>query len=146
MQPLGVLVLAILAAIAVFTALNWAVLSTPVSLSFLVLSAEAPPGLILLGAALACALIFLAYVAATRTAMLVESRRHAQELAAQRDLAERAEASRLHELRAELREMGERQAAATLALEERLRKALEESANGLAAHLGQVDDKLNRLR
>lgn len=146
MQPLGILVLAILAAIAGFTALNWAVLSTPLPLSFLLFVAEAPPGLILLAAALVFALIFLGYVVATRTAMLIESRRHARELAALRDVAERAEASRIHELRAELRELGERQAAADRALEDSLRRAIDEAALGIAAHVGQVDDKLDRLR
>ncbi|MGE0876731.1 MAG: LapA family protein [Burkholderiales bacterium] len=146
MQWLGALIFVSLAALAGFAALNWTVLSTPVALSFLFFTAEAPPGLILLGTTLAFAVVFLAYASVQRTTLLIESRRHMQEMSAQRDLAERAEASRLIELRAEVKEQGERQVAALRDLEAGLRHALDEAANGIAAHVGEVEDKLDRLR
>jgi hypothetical protein len=146
MHALGIIIIVSLVALAAFAALNWSVLSTPVALSFLFFTAEAAPGLILLGAVLVFAVIFLAYASVQRTSLLLESRRHMQEMSAQRDLAERAEASRLVELRAEVREQGERQAAAVRELEAGLRVALDEAVNGLSADVGQIDDKLERLR
>ena len=133
MGILGTVILVALALLALFAAMNWAALSAPTALSFFGVGVEGPLGLILLGTALAFGLLFLAYAAMQRTAMLMESRRHAQELKAQRDLAERAEASRLSELRQQL----ERDFAA-------LRATIEESTNSLAASIGQLDEKLER--
>lgn len=134
MRILGAVVLASLALLAIFAAVNWSALSAPATLSFVVLTAEAAPGLILLGFALGLPLLMLGYAATQRTAMLMESRRYAQELAAQREIAEHAEASRLRELGQQL----EREAAA-------LRLSIEQTANGLAASIGQLDDKLERV-
>lgn len=132
-RALGWLILAALALLALFAALNWGALTAPTSLRFLGASVQAPLGLVLLAVAVAFALLALVYAAALRTAMLIEARRHTQALEEQRRLADEAEASRLHELRADL----EREFGAT-------RRAIEESANGLAAALGQIDDKLER--
>lgn len=133
MPVLGILILVSLALLAMFAAVNWSALTAPTTLSFVAFQTEAPLGLILLGVALGFALVLLGYAAIQRTAMLMQSRRQAQELSAQRELAERAEASRIHELRLQL----EQETAA-------LRQAIEEAANGLAASIGQVDDKLDR--
>ena len=130
---LGIVILVALALLALFAAVNWSALTAPTILSFVAFTLEGPLGLILLGFALGFALLFLGYAAMQRTAMLMESRRHAQELKAQRDLAERAEASRLSELRQQL----ERDFAA-------LRATIEESTNSLAASIGQLDEKLER--
>jgi len=127
-----VLALALLAA---FAALNWAALSAPTVLSFGVATVQAPLGAILLGFALGFALLAVASMVVQRAAQLVEARRHAQELRAARELADNAEASRVAALRAELKE----EFAA-------LRRAIDESANGVAAAVGQVDDKLDRMR
>jgi uncharacterized integral membrane protein len=130
---LGIAILVALALLALFSALNWSALTAPTALSFVFFTVEGPLGVILLGAALAFALVLLAYAAMQRTSMLMESRRQAQELKAQRDLAEQAEASRLHELRQQL----ERECAD-------LRSRIDEAANSLAAGIGQIDDKLSR--
>jgi len=63
---------------------------------------QAPPGLILFGFALRFALVFLGYAATQRTAIFMESRRHAQDLKAQREITERVEASRIQGLRLQL--------------------------------------------
>ncbi len=133
MGILGAAILVGLALLALFVSLNWSALTAPTALSFAVTTVDAPLGLLLVGVALGLALLFLAYVVMQRTAMLMESRRHAQELKALRELAERAEASRLSELRLQL----EREFA-------QLRTAIEQSANGLAASVGELDDKLDR--
>ena len=133
MRILGSAIVIALAALGLFAASNWPALSTPARLSFVGLPLDAPLGLILLAFALGFALLLLGYAALQRTAMLLQSRRHARELAAQRDLAERAELSRVFELRGQL----ERET-------EALRVYIEQTANGLAATLGQLEDKLDR--
>jgi hypothetical protein len=130
---LGSAILVALAALGLFAVLNWPALSVPARLSVAGFPLDAPPGLILLAFALGLVLLLLCYAAVQRTAMLLQAHRHARELAAQREIAERAELSRIFELRAQL----EREAAA-------LRVCIEQSANGLAASIGQLDDKLER--
>lgn len=149
------LLLAVLV-LGVFTASNWGLLITPGTLSFVVFSVEAPLGIVMLGILLAFMALFGLYVLSLRTAMLLEARRHAQEFKAQRDLAERAEASRLTALRAQLdqefahlRDTIQDSAAQAVqrdaALEQTLTQSLAEASNGLSAYVGMVDDKLNRL-
>jgi uncharacterized integral membrane protein len=151
MHILGVIILVALFLLAVFTLANWSVLTAATTLSFIVFSVEGPLGVILLGAMLVLVALFVLHALMLRTNMLMEARRHAQELQAQRRLAESAEASRLAELRAELaREFADlrtqiagfdsqmgRQAQAT-------KQALDEAANGLAAMVGEVEDKIER--
>jgi hypothetical protein len=134
MKTLALLVLVATGLLALFAALNWTLLNAPAEVSFGPLTAQAPPAVIVLGFAFGFALALLAYAAWHRTTQLIEARRHAQELRELRTLADNAEASRLRELRTEL----EAEFAA-------LRGTLEESANGLSASIGQLDDKLERL-
>jgi hypothetical protein len=135
MMAVALLVLLAAALVALFAALNWGSLSATVPVHLGLATVEAAPGVIVLACALGFALALLAYIAWQRTAQLIEARRHAEELRALRALAEDAEASRLRELRAELA----RDFAA-------LRGTIEESGNGLAASIGQLDDKLERAR
>jgi uncharacterized protein HemX len=135
MMAAALLVLLAAALVALFAALNWGSLSASVPVYLGPASVEAAPGVIVLACALGFALALLAYIAWQRTAQLIEARRHAEELRALRALAEDAEASRLRELRADL----EREFSA-------LRGTIEESGNGLAASIGQLDDKLERAR
>ncbi len=116
-------VLATLVVLVAFAALNWSALAAPTLVSFAFFRAEAPLGLIVLGFAVGLAGLAVVHAVVQRTAMLVEARRQAQELKALRELADNAEASRLAQLQ----------------------RRLEEATNTLAAHIGQVDDKLNRL-
>jgi hypothetical protein len=87
----------------------------------------------------------------------MESRRHARELQLQREIAENAEGSRFNQLRslleAELRELTDRSAeskAAILArldeIDRELRATMEQSANTLAAYIGEVDDRMERAK
>ena len=133
MGILGYIVLAALLLLILFAASNWGALTAPTALGFLGASVEAPLGLILLGFAVGFALLALVYGALQRTTMLLESRRQAQALEAQRQLADNAEASRLAELKAQM----EREFAIT-------RRTMEESVNTLAATIGEVDDRIRR--
>ena len=88
------LILIVLGAVAIFAAINWNAFMAPTTLSVVFANVEAPLGLILLVAIGLLTLLFLLYVVYLQSAILMENRRNARELQAQRELAEQAEASR----------------------------------------------------
>ncbi len=146
---------AVLVALFALAAANWTAFSTPTRLSLLFTEFELPLGLLLLAVTAGLTLLFLVHVASLRTSMLIESRRLVRELEQQRALADQAESSRFSELRvlfeqhAQAFEERLENAAATFAEridthEQGVRSALEELTNTLSAHIGQVDDKLER--
>jgi len=151
MNFLGAVILAALFLLAVFTLANWGVLTAPTMLSFVAFHVEGPLGVILLGVTLVLVALFVLYALTLRTNMLMESRRHNQELQAQRRLAESAEASRLSELRTQVdQEFGQLRGAVGEVdaridkLEQSMKQSLDEAANGLAALVGEMDDKIDR--
>jgi len=90
-----------------------------------------------------------------QSSVLMENRRNARELQAQRELAEQAEASRISQLRSflesELRRLGEKTEESKVvvlakleALERELRSVVEQSGNTLAAYIGEIEDRLER--
>lgn len=146
-----------LVAIAAFTALNWSAFMTPTTLSLGVANVQAPLGLVMLGLVAFLAALFLVFVVYLQTSVLLEARRHARELQANRELAGQAEASRFTELRGFLEAELKRQAgldaesrAVVLArldqLDRDLRSAVEQSGNTLAAYIGELEDRLERGR
>jgi len=141
--------------IAGLAALNWAALAAPTIVSLGFMQVTAPLGLLMLGLTTLLGLLFLAYVIYMQGTVLLEARRHTREMQAQRDLADRAEASRFTELRSYLTEQeqlhmaqnGERHAALLARierLEEALRLRAEQADQTLAAHMGQLEDRLDR--
>jgi uncharacterized integral membrane protein len=152
MNFLGAVILAVLFLLAVFTLVNWSVLSAPATLSFIAFDVEGPLGVILLGAMLALVTLFVLYALTLRTRMLMESRRQNQALEAQRKLAETAEASRLSEMRTQIEHEFAQLHAAVGALdgqmqqhEASMKRSLDEAANGLAALVAEMDDKVDRV-
>ena len=89
-----VLIIVLLALFAGFVALNWSVITAPTTLSFGFWTAQAPLGLLLLGFTVLIAAMFLFLLVIQQATVLVETRRAAKELTAQRALADQAEASR----------------------------------------------------
>lgn len=151
MNFLGAVILVALLLLAVFTLANWSVLSAPATLSFIVFEVDGPLGVIMLGVTLVLVALFVLYALTLRTSMLMESRRHSQELQAQRTLAETAEASRLSELRTQIeQEFAQLRGAIAAtdtrmdAVEQSMKQSLDEAANGLAALVGEMDDKVDR--
>ena len=151
MNFLGAVILAALFLLAVFTLANWAVLTAPTMLSFVAFHVEGPLGVILLGVTLVLVALLALYALMLRTNMLMESRRHNQELQAQRRLAESAEASRLSELRAQIEQEFAQLRGSIGAVDARtdevgqsMKQSLDEAANGLAALVGEMDDKIDR--
>ena len=151
----SVLLLLLVAVLALFVVVNWVAFTTPTSLSLLVGSVEAPLGLIMLLITGFLAAVFLAYAFYLQTSVLLETRRTARELQAQRQLADQAEASRFTELRAtldarlgrleEALRTGRTGGASDLTgVADELRAAIEQSANSLAAQIAELDDRIAR--
>lgn len=154
-RPRTAFVLLVLALLGAFAALNWAAVTAPTSLNLLLGRVEAPIGLAMLGVAVGLTVLYLLFAATTETAALLEARRHAREMDAQRRLAEEAEASRLAGLRryleGELERLEARSAEVTPPilerldrLEEALRAEIERASNTLAAYIGELEERLVR--
>lgn len=151
-----VLIIVLLALFAGFVALNWSVITAPTTLSFGFWTAQAPLGLLLLGFTVLIAAMFLFLLAIQQATVLVETRRAAKELTAQRALADQAEASRFtalgERLDQELRRV-EAQAATRQdalvqrldGLEQSLRTHVDQASNSLAAFIGELDDRVERI-
>lgn len=150
------MILVLLGALVIFAAVNWSAFMTPTTLSIVFANVEAPLGIILLGVVAVLTLLFLMYVAYLQSSALLEGRRHARELQTQRELAERAEASRFSQLQSFLEVELERIAsegdeartsllARVDALDRDCRSAVEQTENTLAAYLSEIDDKLEKI-
>lgn len=116
---------------------------------------QVPLGLVMLVVALAILVIFLVTTLYMHSASLMETRRYTKELTAQRDLADKAEASRFTELRKfiEAQHAGtlQREAAAATVVNERLTQfqavllhRVDQSDNSTAAYIGQMQDSFAR--
>jgi hypothetical protein len=147
--------LVVLTGIVVFAGVNWGVITAPTTVSLLVTDIQAPLGLIMFGLTVLVTVLFLIFAAYLQTTVLLDARRHSRELQAQRELADKAEASRFTDLRLyldiELRKLGEQMAESRSGVTARidlaqqdLRTTIEESGNSLAAHIGELEDRLER--
>ena len=150
----GVLLIIVLL-IAALAALNWGILVAPVDMSLGFMQVTAPFGLIMLGLTALLAVFFLVYVLYLQTTVLLDARRHTKEMQAQRELADKAEASRFTELRnfleaqenTHMARNGERHAALLARiehLEAAIRQRAEQTDNTVAAHIGQLEDRFER--
>ena len=140
----------------VFTLANWSAITAPTQVSLLVARIDAPLGLILLTFLVVTTLVFLFLMVYQQAGAIMETRRAAKELAAQRALADEAEASRFTELRKHLdvrldrlqEEMHSPEDALSARidrLEAALREHIDHAGNTLAAYIGEVDDRVERL-
>ncbi len=136
--------LILLALLALFAVVNWGTFIAPTRLSLLVTTVEAPLGLVMLGFVALLTAVFLGYVMFVQASALSAARRQADELRRQRELADQAEASRFTALQEFVAgEVGALKAAQAES-ETRVLAQLTEAANGLAAAVGEVHDRLER--
>jgi len=153
MRLRSILLLVVVGVIALFAALNWEAFTASTTLRLGFGTAEMPLGLVMLGVTVLLTLLFLVFVTYLQASVLIEGRRHARELGAQRELAEQSEASRYSQLRqffeAELQRLsdqGQQRQAEILAkleqLDRDLRVTIEQSGNTVAAYIGEVEDLL----
>ena len=114
-------------------------------------------GLVMLALVVALLLIFLGSTLYMQSRHVLEARTHTRELTAQRELADKAEASRFTELRGylEAQVLAEQQREVALEAmlvnrfsqqQQVLLTRMEQIDNSIAAHLGQLDDKLTQQR
>jgi uncharacterized membrane protein YccC len=143
------IVLAVLVT-AIIASLNWAEFTRPEPLSFGLFTSNVPVGatmLVILGIVLA---VFLVSSAIQESRYLLDHRRHARALHAQRELAEKAEASRFTELRHQmdnhLRESRHRESMMATEFEKRmlqshheLRAQVERMHQMIAARLDAIE-------
>ena len=144
----------LLVATGLFALLNWPAFTatTPLSLGFGTI--DAPIGLLMLGVVFVLGAMCLAQIIYVQGTALVDARRQSKELQAQRELAETAEVSRFTELRgfvdAELMKVSRASSDLKTALltrldqmEQRNHVQLQETANQLYAHLGQLEERID---
>lgn len=138
-----------------FVALNLQQFTQPTTLNFGFTSVEGPLGMIMLTLLIITAVVFLATAMYMQRVNLIETRNYARELSAQRELADKAEASRFTELRnyleAQATQAQQREHMAAAGVAERLARTqealisrIEQSDNTTAAHMGQIADHLER--
>jgi uncharacterized integral membrane protein len=152
-RPRTLVVLVLLFLIGLFAALNWTAFRTPTHLNLLLARIEAPLGLVMLGVVTVMTALYALFALYVETGALLESRRHARQLEAQRRLAAEAEVSRMTELRTYVEaqmaalhaaptEAAQRLITRLEATESRLMQEIERTGNTLAAYIGELEDRL----
>lgn len=142
---------------AAFVVLNVDEFTRTSTLNLGITTMQLPLGLTMLGLLVIGLLVFLATALVMRSSNLLETRKFSKELTAQRELADKAEASRFTELQAYLASQAvlsaTQTAEAKTAAEQRmtqmertLLERLEQIDNTNAAYWGQHDDALARNR
>jgi uncharacterized integral membrane protein len=150
------LIALVLLLLAAFTLMNWGAFLAPTTLSLGVADVQAPLGLLMLGVTAAVSGLFLLYILVQQATVILETRRMTKDLQAQRELADKAEASRFTEMRGfietELRRIEAQSSASTRELREALQQVeqqlgarLDESTRSLSAYVGEVEDKIDRV-
>jgi hypothetical protein len=154
MRPRLTILLVAILLVAGFAALNWSEFLRPTPLSFGIFVMDAPLGLILLSVLTITLVAFLASSIHMQTVNLLDTRQHAKELHAQRELADKAEASRFTDLRqhldAQMREIHQRETIASTELEKavaagqrELRTQLELMNRTLATRLAEIEARID---
>ena len=138
-----------------FVALNLEEFNRVSLLSLGFTSVQAPLATVMLIGLIAVLVVFLLFSAYAKSAYLIENRRTARELKAQRELADKAETSRFTELQqylaAESHAVAEREAQESQRLDDRLanlqadlESRIEQSGNTLAAYIGELEDRVEQ--
>ena len=155
MRAKSIFLVLFIAVVAAFVALNVSEFTRASVLSLGFTSVQVPLGLVMLALLAAVAVIFLGVMIYMQSSNLLETRNYARELSTQRELADKAEASRFTELRqyleAQAASQQRREQAAEQVLGERfaaqnrvLMARVEQSDNTLAAYMGQLEDQIER--
>lgn len=155
MKVRAFVLLGVLGLFLIFMVLNWTTILAPTTLNLGVADVNAPLGLVMLGMIAVITALFLVFIVYLQTSVLFEARRHAKELQTNRELADKAEASRFTELRqfmdAEIQKQTALQAESKAALSTKLdvlsadiHRAIDISGNSLSAYIGELEDRLDR--
>lgn len=136
--------------------LNWTAFAAPTALSLGFTEITAPLGVVMLAFTTMISALFVVYIVFQQAGVILDARRFAKEGKAQRELADKGEASRCTELRTllegELRRIEAQGAASTRELGARMTQSerilqdkLEEATRSTAACLGEIEDKIDRV-
>ncbi len=139
--------------VAALAALNWPEFTRAEPLSFGVVTADVPLGLVMLTLIAVVLAVFLVSSAIQESRYLMDHRRHSRALQAQRELAERAEVSRFTDLRehldTHLRESRHRDQMVATEVERRLvsshndlREHFDRMFNALLSRLSDIESRL----
>ena len=153
MKVRALVLLGVLGLFLIFMVLNWTTILAPTTLNLGVADINAPLGLVMLGMIAVLTALFLIFIVYLQTSVLFEARRHAKELQTNRELADKAEASRFTELRqfmdAEIQKQTALQAESKSALLTKLdglnadiHRSIDVSGNSLSAYIGELEDRL----
>lgn len=140
----------------VLVTLNWTAFTAPRALSLGFTEVSAPLGMVMLVFTAVISALFVVYIVFQQAGIILDARRFAKEGKAQRELADKAEASRFTELRTllegELRRIEARGAASAREVDARMEQSerglqdkLAEATHTVVAHLGEIEDKLDRV-
>ncbi|MFC5499886.1 hypothetical protein ACFPOE_20255 [Caenimonas terrae] len=154
MRPRLTILLVAILLVAGFAGLNWSEFVRPTPLSFGLFVMDAPLGLILLTVLTVTLVAFLISSIHMQTVNLLDTRQHSKELHAQRELADKAEASRFTDLRlhldAQMKEIQQREAITATELEKavvagqrELRTQLELMNRTLATRLAEIEGRVD---
>lgn len=136
--------------------LNWTAFAAPTALSLGFTEVSAPLGMVMLVFTAVISAMFVVYIVFQQAGAILDARRYVKEVKVQRELADKAEASRFTELRTllegELRRIEAQGAASTQELGARMEQSerglqdkLAEATRTTAAYLGEIEDKLDRV-
>lgn len=149
MNQRTVVILVVFGLLAIFVAFNWSALLAPTSLWLGVTSVQAPLGLILLGFIAVLSAMFLAYVIYFQGVALLESRRHARDVATLGEQVKSLE----ERLGARIGTIETNAGAAEGRLLQRLDKldhdfgaAMERTESAMAAYVGELSDRIGPRR
>lgn len=153
LRSVGMIIFALV--VAAFVALNWAELSRSTVLNLGVAQIQGPLGLVMLGLLLLASALFMAYLATIQTSALMQAREYHKELKAQRELADKAEASRFTDLRTLIERIESDAQTRHHSLQESVLARIEQTqhdlearidanSNGIAACVGELDDRIQR--
>ncbi len=144
MRIRSIILAALLALLALFAILNWDAINASSTLSLGFMHIDAPLGLVMLAfTAAVCAVLFI-HILLQQAGMIMEGRRLAKELKVQREIADKAEASRIAELRTRLESELLRLETNAASSQAAILQQLNEGTASIAAHLGELEDKLDR--
>ena len=136
------LFLVIVGLVVAFSIANWSVIVAPSPISLIFTTVQASLGLFMLGLILLVTVFFLGFLVYLQTSVLIESRRSARELEAQRQLADQAEASRFTDLRTFLEAKLDGVNEHVDRVERELKETVEGAGNTLASYIGELEDRL----
>lgn len=153
MKLRALLLLTLLGIFLAFMILNWTTIMAPTTLNLGVSEVNAPLGLVMLGMLALLTAFFLLFTVYLQTSVLLEARRHAKELQTNRELADKAEASRFTELRQFMEAEIQKQTGNEANLKNdilgkldligfNLNAAIEQSETSLSAYIGELEDRL----